>query len=261
MQKSVHFRVDPKLAHVLGESYTSGEKALKELIDNAWDAEATEVHVTVPTILTGSPIIVQDSDSGMKTAELEAEYLNIASPRFSRKGDHTPSLNRTVKGRRGIGKFAGLILASEMELITLAAGKRTRFLISKTVLMEALGNLESRAEQDRRLDKPAGRGRAGTRIKVLLPLDVADSDPLDAKGTTVTLRNLNPRLSHIQADKLKELLALDYGREPSFVIFVNGERVFPHNIQDEMFQTEITLSSKVGLFVETIRAQGRRARC
>ena len=43
MQKSAHFRVDPKLAHVLGESDTSSEKALKELVDNAWDAEATEV--------------------------------------------------------------------------------------------------------------------------------------------------------------------------------------------------------------------------
>lgn len=87
MQKSAHFRVDPKPAHVLGESYTSSEKALKELVDNAWDAEATEVHVTVPNILTVDPIIVQDNGSGMKTAELKTEYLNIASPRFSRKGD------------------------------------------------------------------------------------------------------------------------------------------------------------------------------
>lgn len=51
MQTSAHFRVDPKLAHVLGENYTSSEKALKELIDNAWDAEATEVHVTVTNAL------------------------------------------------------------------------------------------------------------------------------------------------------------------------------------------------------------------
>jgi Histidine kinase-, DNA gyrase B-, and HSP90-like ATPase len=219
MTRTAHFRVDSKLAHVLGENYTSSEKALKELVDNAWDAEATEVHVAVPNILTDSPIIVQDNGSGMKTAELEAEYLNIASPRFSRKGDRTPDLNRTVKGRKGIGKFAGLILASEMELVTQAAGKRTRVLISKTALMEALGDLE----------------------KVPLPLDVTDSDPLDAKGTTITLRNLNPKLSHLQPDKLKELLALDYGREPSFVIFVNGERVFHHDIQGEKFQTEITL--------------------
>ena len=78
MSRIAHFRVDPKLAHVLGESCTNSEKALKELLGNAWDAEATEVHVTVPNILTDAPIIVQDNGSDMKTAELEAEYLNIA---------------------------------------------------------------------------------------------------------------------------------------------------------------------------------------
>jgi len=75
MQKSVHFRVDPKLANVLGESYTSSEKALKELIDNAWDAEATEVNVTVPNILTDPFIIVQDNGSGMKTPKAKPQSL------------------------------------------------------------------------------------------------------------------------------------------------------------------------------------------
>ena len=44
MPCTAHFRVDSKLAHVLGESYTSSEKALKELADNAWDAEAAMRH-------------------------------------------------------------------------------------------------------------------------------------------------------------------------------------------------------------------------
>ena len=67
MNRQTHFRVDPKLAHVLGENYSSSEKALKELVDNAWDAEATEVHITVPTFLTDAPIIVQDNGSGKTT--------------------------------------------------------------------------------------------------------------------------------------------------------------------------------------------------
>lgn len=216
---SAHFRVDPKLTQVLGENYTSSEKALKELIDNAWDAEATEVHVTVPQILTDTPIIVRDNGSGMKTAELEAEYLNIASPRFSRKGERTPNLNRLVKGRKGIGKFAGLILASEMELVTEASSKRTRVLISKTALLAATNDLE----------------------KVPLPLEVTDTVPPGNHGTTITLSQLNPRLSHLQPDKLRELLAFDYGRETDFSIFVNGERVFHHDIQGPKFKEEITL--------------------
>lgn len=231
MQKNVHFRVDPKLTQVLGENYSSSEKALRELVDNAWDAEATVVRITVPNILTDGPIIVEDNGSGMKTAEVEAEYLNIASPRFTRKGDRTPNLKRLVKGRKGIGKFAGLILASEMELVTEAAGKRTRVLISKPALMAALEDLE----------------------KIPLPLDISDSTKFDAKGTTIRLGNLNPNLSHIQPDKLKELLAFDYGREPDFAIFVNGERVFHHDIQGERFEKNVTLpNGHVATFSYTI---------
>jgi len=43
---------------------------LKELIDNAWDAEAAEVRITVPTILSEDPIIIEDDGSGMKPAEV-----------------------------------------------------------------------------------------------------------------------------------------------------------------------------------------------
>jgi hypothetical protein len=39
MTRPAQFRVDPRLASLLGESYRSTEQALKELIDNAWDAD------------------------------------------------------------------------------------------------------------------------------------------------------------------------------------------------------------------------------
>lgn len=40
MTEKANFKVDPRLAKLLGESYRSTEYALKELVDNAWDAEA-----------------------------------------------------------------------------------------------------------------------------------------------------------------------------------------------------------------------------
>ena len=70
--QAASFRVDPRLTAILGESYSSSERALRELIDNAWDAEATEVHVTLPDILSDAPIIVADNGSGMKEKELSA---------------------------------------------------------------------------------------------------------------------------------------------------------------------------------------------
>ncbi|MBK7999438.1 MAG: ATP-binding protein [Verrucomicrobia bacterium] len=218
MTKSASFRVDPRLTAILGENYTSSERALRELIDNAWDAEATEVQVTLPAILSDDPIIVSDNGSGMKEQELRNEYLNIASPRLSRKGERTPNLLRIVKGRRGIGKFAGLILAETMLIETKAKGTQTRLTISKSAILGAGKDLES------------------------VPLPV-DAEPCVAKehGTTVTLRNLNQNLNFPKVDKLREILAYDYGRETDFVILVNGERVFRHDIQGQTFTGEIPL--------------------
>jgi DNA mismatch repair ATPase MutL len=58
MNQIANFSVDPRLASILGENYTSSERALRELVDNAWDAEARVVRITLPDILTEAPIIV-----------------------------------------------------------------------------------------------------------------------------------------------------------------------------------------------------------
>lgn len=94
MQESAHFSVDTRLAALLGETYRSTETALKELVDNAWDADADNVWITLPRPLTDEPIIVRD-------------------PR-SRRGEKSPKYRRRIKGRKGIGKFAGLAAARLM---------------------------------------------------------------------------------------------------------------------------------------------------
>jgi hypothetical protein len=218
MNQPAHFSVDPRVATILGENYSSSERALRELVDNAWDAEAKSVRITLPTPMTPDPIIIQDDGNGMKEQELRQEYLNIASPRSSRKGDRTPNLSRIVKGRRGVGKFSGLILADEMEVITRAHGTQTRITISKTVLMAAGKDIE----------------------QVPLPVEVETCDK-EHHGTTVILRHLNPRLNFPQPDKLREILAYDYGRETGIELFINGDRVFRHEIQGAKFSKDYTL--------------------
>lgn len=39
----LRFRVDFRLATLLSQEYSSSERALKELVDNAWDADAERV--------------------------------------------------------------------------------------------------------------------------------------------------------------------------------------------------------------------------
>ena len=56
MKSTARFSVDPRLSALLGESYMSSERALRELVDNAWDAEARVVKFTLPDILSEEPV-------------------------------------------------------------------------------------------------------------------------------------------------------------------------------------------------------------
>ncbi len=199
MANKANFKVDPKLASLLGEGYRSTEHALKELIDNAWDADATKLTVELPDAMTDAAIVVSDNGSGMTEQELLNEYLVVANDRRSRKGDLTATLKRRVKGRKGIGKFAGLMVAGVMEIETTARGRTTRVVVSKENLMNATRDLEG-------FD---------------LPITVFDADK-DSHGTTVTLRELNQRFTFPLPEKLKNLLIVEYGREADFDVTVNG---------------------------------------
>ena len=73
MTKDAHFSVDTRLARLLGETYRSSEVALKELVDNAWDADAQNVRITLPDPLSTQTIVVRDDGTGMTAQEMRRE--------------------------------------------------------------------------------------------------------------------------------------------------------------------------------------------
>jgi len=87
--KKVAFQVDIRLAKLLSENYRSSEKAIKELVDNAWDADSELVSVSFPDPMTKNPVIIYDNGSGMTEDELRREYLFIASDRRKRRDEFT----------------------------------------------------------------------------------------------------------------------------------------------------------------------------
>lgn len=219
MSKSAHFKVDPKLAELLGETYRSIEEATKELIDNSYDADSENVDIILPDDLTVNPTItIKDNGSGMKEKEVRNEYLNIANSRTSRKGSISYLKKRKVKGRKGIGKFAGLMVATQMKVETYAAGKKIIIIINKDELAKAGYDLE----------------------KVPLPISVEDCDE-NLHGTTITLEGLNQNLNYPNPDRLKELLIRDYGRETDFSITINGENIGVLDLQGKSYSERIEL--------------------
>lgn len=218
-KQAAHFKVDPRLAALLGETYRSTEQALKELVDNAWDADAENVWIGLPSPMTGESIIIRDDGTGMTEQELRKEYLVVARDRRSRKGELTNKNKRHVKGRKGIGKFAGLMAADVMTLITSARGIATNLTIPKQEILATEKDLE----------------------KIDLPVMTSECDPT-SHGTTITLSHLNQSLSFPDADSLRQLLILEYGRETDFRIYVDDVLLGIEDLPGESFNEEINLS-------------------
>jgi hypothetical protein len=212
MSESLNFGVDPKLAALLGSSYNSTEKAIKELVDNAWDADASEVLITLPDQMSSDPIVVSDDGDGMTVQELRGDYLKVARDRRTVRGDRTKGKGRKVRGRKGIGKFAGLMVAERMQLITSARGVRAELLFERESMAQAKSDFE----------------------RVQIPLTESKC-PENMHGTTVILSDLNRKLTHPSPDKLRSILVLDYGRTEGFKILVNGQEMTLRDISGEHF--------------------------
>lgn len=216
-----NFKVDTRLASLLGENYRSTEYALRELVDNAWDADASSVEITLPKPFNSAenPIIIKDNGIGMTPQEVENEYLKVARDRISHKGKNTLKRNRFVKGRKGIGKFAGLVVANVMILETKSQGKYTKLIINRDEL-KAFSDLET----------------------VSLPIQTLDCD-LNEQGTEITLYQLNQNFGFPDEEKLKQILFIEYSRANDFKIFVNGNVTDIEDLTGEVTEGEITLKN------------------
>jgi len=235
MSQSVHFSVDTRLTRLLGETYRSSEVALKELVDNAWDADALHVWITLPDPLTKDPIIIKDDGSGMTAQDIKFQYLNIAGDKRRRSGEKTPLYQRQVKGRKGIGKFAGLMIANRMEVQSLAQGRCCTLLIDKQDLLDNQSDLEA----------------------IPLPLS-AENAPKSERGTTIILSDLDSRLNFPNPDKLREILIYEYGREDRFRVFVNGVKLSVQDVPGTTTQMEKALPNAGNVSLHFTIADGKR---
>jgi hypothetical protein len=220
-KNTARFQVDSRLAKLLSQEYTSSERALKELVDNAWDADAESVAIDLPEPMSDAPIVIRDDGTGMTSAELERHYLFIAADRRSARGDRTPLKQRLVKGRKGIGKFAGLMVASEMALETRARESCCRFAVRLEDLA-AVDDIE--------------------RLPIGVEMETcAASD----RGTTVTLRGLHAGFAFPDPKKLRQILLHEYGRATDFRITINGKPLGVDDV-DGTYNSEILQVEGVG---------------
>lgn len=110
--------------------YSGAVSALAELIANAWDADASNVYVNVPTgetISNNMTISIKDDGHGMTFEECDFEYLVLGRDRRKEVGELSKVKKRRILAHKGLGKLAGFGIATLVEVKTVKNGELTHF--------------------------------------------------------------------------------------------------------------------------------------
>lgn len=212
-KKELEVTVDKRHIVSIGERlYTESVELLRELVNNAYDADATEVHVEI----NPDRIVVRDNGTGMDLEGLK-QYFIIGS---DEKVIHSrsPKFGRVRIGQFGIGKFASLAAASRFEVITQHKDFAARVVFDKRAWEEA-------------------------KDKWHLPCEIYAPDPKRGDGTTVILSELSKSFEIEDVEKkIMEGVPL---KAPDFVVYLNKRRLLPRSLIGQ--RIPILEGSKYGL--------------
>jgi hypothetical protein len=128
--KEYRLNVDPRILELLGPNlYTNIYYVLAELIANAYDAEAKNVYI----ISDKDTIRVEDDGHGMSYEAGDiAKYLNVAGVSRTTEDDSKTRFGlRRKMGRKGVGKLAALSVSEDVDVLTIANGEKSGFVLSR----------------------------------------------------------------------------------------------------------------------------------
>lgn len=208
------------------QMYQSPVAAIAELISNAWDADAENVWISLPTSLHDTAeLTIRDDGIGMTFKECDERYLNVGwCRRVDDPGQKSPG-GRPVLGRKGIGKFAGFGIAYvvHVETTSKATGERTSFELD----IEKLRSNEYVAE-----------GGDVTVTGYNEPDEIRKTE----HGTTVSLRSLKLKRLISLSEFLKSMSRrfLLHETAQNFKVFVNG---FPLPVSENRPGVEFSFPS------------------
>ena len=185
--------VDKSHILTIGERlYEQSIELIRELVNNAYDADATRVDVTV----TEKEIVVADDGEGMDMAGLK-QYFNVGSGE-KLVNPLSPRFGRNRIGQFGIGKFASLASASRFEVFTQKGNFAAHVVFDKARWIEE-----------------------GDSWKIPLTLLVRD----DKRGDGTTVRLVELRRAFRPEDVTQRIAEGVPIRARSFSVYVNGYRV------------------------------------
>jgi hypothetical protein len=201
MQSSPEFipvTIDKSHIITIGERmYAESIEFIRELVNNAYDADATLVEINV----RGDSIEIKDNGTGMDREGLK-QYFNIGSQQ-KLYSPTSPIYNRDRIGQFGIGKFASLSACKRFEVIT----KRDDF-VGRVVFDKEQWEKEGDVWQ--------------------LPLEILPADFRKQNGTTVILTGLDRRFE--PKDIEAKIIEGTPIKAPHFRVRINNHTVTPRSL-------------------------------
>src|SRR4030043_2464127 len=205
-QSKIKVTVDKSHLFTLGEKmYRESIEFIRELVNNAYDADATEVKV----MISDNKIIVADNGSGMNEKGLE-QFFTVGSEE-KRIRNTSSRYNRKKMGQFGIGKFSALTLA-ERFIIESVKGKYAYSVV---------------------FDKDRWKSSSSWD----LPIKKEPSTVLNGEGSKVILENLKKKISVNEVEKyIRQSVPL---RAKKFAVYLNNKRITAKTVTGKIYPIKI----------------------
>jgi len=211
--QKIQITVDKSHLFTLGEKmYRESIEFIRELVSNAYDADATEVFV----MIGDDKITVEDNGSGMNEKGLD-QFFTIGSEE-KRAKNVSPRFGRKRIGQFGIGKFSALSLAEQF-IVQSVKGKNKYFVTFDSAEWKKSDNWE-------------------------LPIRKEKVSSFDKEGTKIILNKLFKKINLAEVEKyLKQSVPL---RARKFNIYLNNKKITAKTVAGKIIPIKIkTMYGKI----------------
>jgi hypothetical protein len=234
--------VDKSHLITIGERlYSESIELIRELVNNAYDADATEVDIK----MTGESIEVKDNGTGMDREGLR-QYFNIGSPEKILKS-RSSVFHRDLVGQFGIGKFASLSACECFEVRTQKDDFAAKVTFDKAE-WEKEGDRWNLPLHPLLPDREKGNGTTVTLLRLKRGFDpeevvrkIVEGTPLKAQNFVVRLNGLRITPRSLTGHKIPFLEGTDFGPVHGEIIILPSSSPSPEELGIEVKVKQVTV--------------------
>jgi hypothetical protein len=234
--------VDKSHLITIGERlYSESIELIRELVNNAYDADAKEVDIK----MTDESIEVKDNGTGMDREGLR-QYFNIGSPEKVLKS-RSPVFHRDLVGQFGIGKFASLSACECFEVRTQKRDFAAKVTFDKTE-WEKEGDRWNLPLQMLPPDRERGDGTTVTLLRLKRGFDpeevvrkIVEGTPLKAQNFVVRLNGLRITPRSLTGHRIPFLEGTDFGPVHGEIIILPSSTPSPQELGIEVKVKQVTV--------------------